>query len=156
MLEDHACMHCHSVISDSLWPHGQYSLWGSTVHGIFQARTLEWIAISYFRGCSWPRDQTLFSCMSSINRCFVLFCFVLITSPPGKPLKDHEDILSVSLVLFSLLSLESHYRESVTVFPCNKAKALPRKRIQGILHSMVPPNSFNYSLYIDLMFLQVW
>ena len=32
---------------------------GSTVHGIFQARILEWIAISYSRGSSQPRDQTM-------------------------------------------------------------------------------------------------
>ena len=31
-----------SVVSDSLWPHGLYSLSGSSVHGIFQARVLEW------------------------------------------------------------------------------------------------------------------
>ena len=31
---------------------------GSSVHGIFQARVLEWVAISFSRGHSWPRDQT--------------------------------------------------------------------------------------------------
>ena len=31
---------------------------GSSVHGILQARILEWVAISYSRGSSWPRDQT--------------------------------------------------------------------------------------------------
>ena len=30
---------------------------GSSVHGIFQARVLGWVAISFFRGSSWPRDQ---------------------------------------------------------------------------------------------------
>ena len=30
---------------------------GFSIHGIFQARILEWIAISYFRGSSWLRDQ---------------------------------------------------------------------------------------------------
>ena len=34
------------------------SLPGSPVHGIFQARVLEWVAISFFRGSSRPRDQT--------------------------------------------------------------------------------------------------
>ena len=34
------------------------SLPGSSVHGIFQARILEWVAISFSRGSSWPRDQT--------------------------------------------------------------------------------------------------
>ena len=35
------------------------SLPGSTVHGIFQVRILEWVAISFSRGSSWPRDPNL-------------------------------------------------------------------------------------------------
>ena len=35
-----------SVVSDSWRPHG-YSLPGSSIHGIFQARVLEWVAISF-------------------------------------------------------------------------------------------------------------
>ena len=31
---------------------------GSTVHGSFQARLLEWVAISFSRGSSQPRDRT--------------------------------------------------------------------------------------------------
>ena len=31
---------------------------GSSVHGVLQARTLEWVAISCSRGSSQPRDQT--------------------------------------------------------------------------------------------------
>ena len=31
---------------------------GSFVHGIFQARTLKWVAISFSRGSSQPWDQT--------------------------------------------------------------------------------------------------
>ena len=31
---------------------------GSSVHGIFQAGILEWVAISFSRGTSWPRDRT--------------------------------------------------------------------------------------------------
>ena len=34
------------------------SLPGSSVHGIFQAIVLEWIAISFSRGSSRPRDRT--------------------------------------------------------------------------------------------------
>ena len=34
------------------------SLPGSSVHGIFQVRELEWVAISFSGGSSWPRDQT--------------------------------------------------------------------------------------------------
>ena len=35
---------------------------GFSVHGILQARILEWVAISFPRGSSWPRDQTRVSC----------------------------------------------------------------------------------------------
>ena len=45
-----------------------YSPPGSSVHGIFQARTLEWVAISFSRGASQPRDQTHVSCLSCIGR----------------------------------------------------------------------------------------
>ena len=34
------------------------SLLGFSVHGIFQARILEWIAISFSTGSSQPKDQT--------------------------------------------------------------------------------------------------
>ena len=35
------------------------SLPGSSVHGILQARILEWVAILFSRGSFWPRDWTL-------------------------------------------------------------------------------------------------
>ena len=44
------------------------SLPGSSVHGIFQARILEWAAISFSKGSSQPRDQTQVSCI--VGRCF--------------------------------------------------------------------------------------
>ena len=36
---------------------------GSSVRGIFQAGILEWVAISFSRGSSQPRDQTQVSCI---------------------------------------------------------------------------------------------
>ena len=39
------------------------SLPGSSVHGILQARILEWVAMSSSRRSSWPRDQTQVSCL---------------------------------------------------------------------------------------------
>ena len=47
------------------------SLPGSSVHGIFQAIVLEWIAIFCSRGSSWPRYQTQVSCIA--DRCFTLW-----------------------------------------------------------------------------------
>ena len=52
------------------------SLPGSSIHGIFQARVLEWGAIAFSRGSSWSRDQTQVSCMA--GRFFT-------TKPPEKP-----------------------------------------------------------------------
>ena len=40
-----------------------YSPLVSSVHGIFQARILEWVAISFSRGSSQPRNQTCVSCI---------------------------------------------------------------------------------------------
>ena len=35
-----------------------------TVHGILQARILEWVAIPFSRGSYWPRNQTEVSCIT--------------------------------------------------------------------------------------------
>ena len=42
-----------------------YSPPGSSVHGILQARILEWVAIPFSGGSSWPRDWTHVSCIAS-------------------------------------------------------------------------------------------
>ena len=46
------------------------SLPGSSLHRILQARILKWIAISFSRGSSWPRNQTWVSHVA--GRCFFL------------------------------------------------------------------------------------
>ena len=53
---------------------------GSSVHGIFQARILEWIAISSFRGSSWPRDRTCVSCISCTGRQILDHCAIFTFS----------------------------------------------------------------------------
>ena len=55
------CDSC-SVMSDSCNPMN-CSPPGSSVHGILQARLLEWGAIPFYRGSSRPRDQTRVSCI---------------------------------------------------------------------------------------------
>ena len=52
----------HSVVCDFFDPM-DCSLPGSSIHGIPQARVLEWVAILSFKGSSWPRDQTQVSCI---------------------------------------------------------------------------------------------
>ena len=40
---------------------------GSSVHGILQARILEWVVMPSSRVSSWPRDRTCVSCSSCIT-----------------------------------------------------------------------------------------
>ena len=44
------------------------NLSGFSVHGILQAKILEWVAMPSFRGSSWPRDQTCIFYVSCISR----------------------------------------------------------------------------------------
>ena len=44
---------------------------GSSVRGILQAGILEWVAIPFSRGSSWPRDQTWVSC--TVGRFFTIW-----------------------------------------------------------------------------------
>ena len=100
----------------------------SSVHGIFQARILEWVAFSFSRGFSWPRD-----CDSCINRQIFL------------PLAPVENLLcSLKIIICSRASivfkLKSHNglgqkwlllcQESHAWFSCSGEPLhyLPRRR----------------------------
>ena len=83
--------HIIMILSSHQWPLGLWSVraqWPilcdpmdcsfpvSSVHGILQARILEWLAISSCRGSSWPRDWTCFSYVSCITgRFFTCWAF---------------------------------------------------------------------------------
>ena len=84
----HGDMSCHSVTKShlTLCNPMNCSLPGSSVHGISQARILEWIAISFSSGPPRPRDRTRISCT---GRWVFVFVFVFVFLPsesPGKPL----------------------------------------------------------------------
>ena len=61
---------------------------GFSVHGILQARILEWVAVPSFRGSSRPRDQTHVSC-----RCCTAGRFST-AEPQGKPTDRHRSHLN--------------------------------------------------------------
>ena len=69
---------------DSLWPH-DCSPPGFSVHGILQARILEWIAITFSRGSSQPRIKPEFPALKADS---------LLSEPP-------EKLISYKLVLNS-------------------------------------------------------
>ena len=65
----YAYMCVHAQLCPTLCDPMDCSLPRSSVHGIFQAQILEWVAISFSRGSSRPpRDWTCFSCISCIGR----------------------------------------------------------------------------------------
>ena len=58
------------------------SLPGFSVHGILQARILEWVAMPSSRGSFCPRDRTHVSCVSCTADEF------FTAEPPGKPTNE--------------------------------------------------------------------
>ena len=90
-------MCAHSVVSDSSQPHGDCSLPGSSAHGISQERIPEWVAISFSRGSSWPRDWSHAFCISAGS---------LSTEPPGK-----LPFLHILLIYYQRLWIGYHILE---------------------------------------------
>ena len=62
---------------------------GSSIHGMLQARILEWVVMLSFRGSSLPRDWTHVSSVPCIGR------RVLYHYPPGYLVSDFRNILQV-------------------------------------------------------------
>ena len=88
----------HGVRSVAQWcptllrPHGLYcSPPGSSVYGIFQARILEWVAISYSRVSSQSRKQACISWSPALAGRF------FTTAPPGKPLSLYDGPINQEL-----------------------------------------------------------
>ena len=61
------CVHVCAQSCLTLWDPMDCSPPGSSVHGMFQARILEWFSISHSKGSSRPRDQTHVSWVSCIG-----------------------------------------------------------------------------------------
>ena len=76
----HACVHAKSLQScPTLCDPMICGPSGSSVHGILQARILEWVAMPSSRGSSWSRDQTWVSCLQQ------WLAGSLPLAPPGSP-----------------------------------------------------------------------
>ena len=81
---------------------------GSSVHGILQARILEWAAISSSRGSSWPRARTWISYNSCIGR--KLLCLFTTSATweacqnPGFLSKEICSVAPVDVLLFGCRS----------------------------------------------------
>ena len=115
-----------------------WSLLGCSVHGILQARTLEWVDIPFSQGSPWPRDWTRVSCMAGIfftvwatgkNICKYLniykyskqFANFRETQIDGPCLiKDHKTGKICTVLTFALLTTPRHRRNMFWVFLLGK------------------------------------
>ena len=66
------CVCMHACVLSRVWLLSVTS-W-APLTGIFQARILEWVAISYTRSSSWPRDRTHISCTTYMGRQILYHC----------------------------------------------------------------------------------
>ena len=80
--------------------HMDCSLPHSSVHGILQARILEWVAVPFSKGPSSPRDRTQVFCMQADS---------LPSEPTGKP-------FTVSVVLAFTRILHNWNQDVCTLF----------------------------------------
>ena len=80
------------------------SLPGSSIHGIFQARVLEWVAISFSMGSSWSRDRTQVS--YTAGRCFTFWAtredYIENNLLLMKKIKHISNVLSVPKYVYSI------------------------------------------------------
>ena len=83
------------------------SLPGSSVHGILQARILEWVAISFPRGSSQPRMKP---------RSLALWADSLPWEPPGKP---HQLVVMQSATKL-LVAMRSAQRHCKSAYKCRR------------------------------------
>ena len=113
------CHCCHSVTKLYLTfcDPVDYSPTGSSLHGILQARILEWVAMSFSRGSSRPADRTHISCIGSrILHCWATWEALMgvsseetLFSSSRKPSlirsgRDHLSLSAPALVLFRVLA----------------------------------------------------
>ena len=124
------------------------SLPGSSLHGIFQARVLEWVAISFSRGSSQPRDstwiyphcrQTLYrlshqgrsllitAAAKSLQLCPTL-CDPIDSSPPGFPVPGILQARTLEWVAISF-SNAWKWKVKVKLLSCVRLCATPPTRL---------------------------
>ena len=91
---------------------------GSSVHGILQARILEWVAVPSSRGSSGPRDLTLMSLCALAGRFFTSsatwgFC--------GDRQSGLDEVMKVRLSHWGQCLWKTHQRACSLSLPCEDA-----------------------------------
>ena len=113
---------------------------GSSVHGILQARIVEWAAIPFCRGSSQPRDQTHVSCTE--GRFFTIWASRRVDSlgydsaiknkelmPSTAPWMDLETV-TPCVILYQLSHQGSPRTLEWVAFPFSRGSSQSRNQIQ--------------------------
>ena len=134
------------------------SLPGSSVHGIFQ---VGWVAISFSRGSSWPRDWTRVSCVSCLGRQILYSCATWEAPTLAYISKKSENTNSKRCIcsgVYNSIIYSSQYMEAMQVFTnkwikkmCTHTHCLLSHTHSGILLSIVKNEILPFSvLWVDL------
>ena len=96
----------------------EHSLPDSSLHGIFQAKLLEWVAISYSRRSSRPRDWIPISCVSWFGR-WIFYHWAT------------KEATLLHLMLAKRLRIQGHHNDNDGYNPKHKKYVLERMLIKG-------------------------
>ena len=111
------------------------SLPGFSVHGVLQTRMLQWVAISFSRGSSPPRDRTRVSCIAS---------GFFITKPSGKSIYQPLKFFLKKILLTMRKVSNGHTSPS---FLCSLFNCLPNLKL---LKQKSIRNSSEYKMRDDV------
>ena len=125
---------------------------GFSVHGILQTGKLEWVAISFSRGSSQPRDQTCISYISCIGR-WVLYNWCHLRSIILECLLSHKVILYASIDneisrIYSSFNCFFVVVVVVVVVVLKTNRVLPRKCTGHSKHPL--PTTQEKTLHMDI------
>ena len=120
---------------------------GTSVHGILQARILEWMVISFSRGSFQPRERIRVSCVCCTASVF------LTTEPPGVAIKPTEGVTLWVCVHLCFL-VQMHYDllwkvwiprrwVSSLIWIDADLSAMPQVKIQAFISHM------NFNIAVD-------
>ena len=131
----------------TLWDSMVYSPPGSSAHGIFQVRILEWVAISYSSRSTWLRDWTLVSWVSCIGRWIVYqLCHL---GSPVLFVSIYNFILSIGIIFWMYRHINKKFKVLYSFFFIQKYNnlflyrsdpmdcSLPGSSVHGIFQARV-------------------
>ena len=139
------------------------SLPGSSVHGIFQVRVLEWVAISFSKGSFQPKDRTWVSPIA--DRCFTLWAtremFPLnpeihnineetVHSPSSH--RDLNCLMTLGLWVCSLIFLSSISSSEKLGYSCLSQRMVMRVNYHKICEALIE-YLIHRKLLINILFL---